>query len=111
MLVDQFCSSSWEALLDKPPRCGAPSWSHRRAQPRIGAKGCRPNASACSIQAGFGPCGRPSGSTAFNLLLGRLPYLVEARLQACFPRRPWDPSSPWEPSWHWESGWPRPEHP
>ena len=70
-----------------------------------------PREVAALMPAGFGPYGRPSGSTAFNLLLGRLLYLVEARLEAWFPRRPWEPSRPWEPGWHWEPGWPRPEHP
>lgn len=42
------------------------------------------------MPAGFTPYGRPSGSTAFSLFLGRLLY----RLETWFPRRPWDPE------WH-----------
>jgi len=42
------------------------------------------------MPAGFTPYGRPSGSTAFSLFLGRLLY----RLETWFPR--W----PWEPEWH-----------
>jgi hypothetical protein len=42
------------------------------------------------MPAGFGPDGGPSGSTAFNLLLVRLLYLLEAQREAWFPSRPWD---------------------
>ena len=42
------------------------------------------------MPAGFAPYGRPSGSTALSLFLGRLLY----RLESWFPR--W----PWEPQWH-----------
>jgi hypothetical protein len=42
------------------------------------------------MPAGFAPYGRPSGSTAFSLFLGRLLYQLES----------WFPRWPWEPRWH-----------
>jgi hypothetical protein len=42
------------------------------------------------MPAGYGPYGRPSGSTALNLILGRLRYLLEATR----PRLPWEPHRP-----------------
>ena len=47
------------------------------------------------MPAGFGPYGRPSGSTAFNLLIGRLLYLLETRVESWFPLWPWEPV--WRP--------------
>jgi len=39
------------------------------------------------MPAGFAPYGRPSGSTAFSLFLGRFLY----QLESWFPRWPWEP--------------------
>jgi hypothetical protein len=47
------------------------------------------------MPSGFGPYGRPSGSTAFNLFIGRLLYLLETRVESWFPHWPWEPV--WRP--------------
>jgi len=57
---------------------------------RIPLAAVDPREVARLMPAGFAPYGRPSGSTAFSLLLGRLVYRVES----------WFPRWPWEPVWH-----------